>query len=80
MKMPESRSNDPGRDGLKKLASGSTDGERTSKAARTKVSSDTHCLEDILLPRRQSEEVEDVEEKRTVRARDVKHGVVLPLV
>lgn len=58
----------------------SMEGKLPSKAARTRASSNTRCLKDILVWRRRSDNIEDVEVKHTVRSRHVKENVVLQLV
>lgn len=70
---------DLGREGSKKPAAVSRDGERPSKTAGTRASSDTHRLEDISVPCRQGSEDEEVEEKHLVKARDVRDKATLPL-
>lgn len=79
MDKPEARVNGPRGEGSKKRSALSTHGKRPRKAARMEASSDTRRLRDILVPRRQSDEGEDMEVKRIVRACDVKEGVVLSL-
>lgn len=61
MDKPEARGNEPGRDGLKKCAAVSTEGEPSSKAARTKASSSTRRWEDISVLRRHGSENKEVE-------------------
>lgn len=59
-----------------KRASVSTDGEGSSRAARTKVSSDTRCMKNIPVPRRRVVEAEEVELEHLLRAQDANKGVV----
>lgn len=80
MKKPESSDDDVGREGFKKRAALSTDGDRLSVAARTGASSDTRCLKDISVPGLRVVEHKEVEVAHLVRARDLKEGAVLPLV
>lgn len=71
---------DPGRKKSKKRASVSTDESRPKKVARKGVPSDMHYLKNILALRRQIEEVDNVEVKRFVGARDVKIGALIQMV
>lgn len=80
MDTPDARGIDPGRDGSKKRAAVSTNGERPSKAAWTLASSDTRRLEDIPVPRRQGSEDKTVEVELLAKARNVKGDAVLSLV
>lgn len=57
----------------------STDEERPSKAAKTEAPSDTHRLEDILVPRRQGSEDEETQRVQLMKARDVRYGAALQL-
>lgn len=68
------------REGSKKRARASTDGDRPQKAARLGIPGETSRQEDIPVPRRQSGGDEKVGVDRIVRAADVKDGVVLSLL
>lgn len=57
-----------------------TDGERLSKAALTRASSNMHHLGDISVPRLPVPENEEAGLDLPVKARGVKDSVVLPLV
>lgn len=63
---------------MKRAAMGK-DGERPSKAARKRASTDTRCLEAVSVLLRQEIDNEELEGESLVKAQGVKHSAVLPL-
>lgn len=80
MNNSELRGANTGGEGSKKLAAVSMDGERPSKAARTDAPSDTRRLENIPVLRLQGIGNEEVEMEQLVKVREVRDGVVIPLL
>lgn len=76
----ESKGTNSDGEGPKKRAAVSTDRERPANAARTGAPSDTCRMGDILIPRRQGIEDEEIKVRKLVKARDVKDGAVLSFV
>lgn len=74
------RGDDPSREGPKRRAAVSTDGNRPSQAAQTGSLSDTRRLEDIFGSRRRVVEGKEIEAEHHVKSRDIRGGTVVPCV
>lgn len=76
----EVKGNDPSRDGSKKSAAVSSNGERPSKVARSGALRDTRRLKVIPAPCRQGSEDKEINAEHLARAWDVREGADLLLV